>query len=244
MHSALVVMLKTYRATVRSHISYATMIALTKIGRFVPERTVTFLNCWLSLLATGRFFYQHAMAIPKRVKTREQVYDAIAAAVANDPVLYLEFGVWRGESLRWWSNALHNPDAALHAFDSFEGLPEDWDPRFPKGSFSAGGKLPDIQDPRVKLFVGWFSETLPAYHPPRCPTLIINIDCDVYRSAKTVLDNLKPYICVGSYLYFDEFWDRFSEQRAFSEYLAETGQRWRVVAATRPLMEVAFRRVA
>ena len=64
-------------------------------------------------------------------------------------VLYLEFGVFEGASMRRWSTALKNPASLLHGFDSFEGLPEDFDFKYPKGHFDVGGSLPDIDDDRI-----------------------------------------------------------------------------------------------
>ena len=37
---------------------------------------------------------------------------------------------------------------------------------FKKGLFSTNGQPPQIDDPRVKFFKGWFEETLPHYRPP------------------------------------------------------------------------------
>jgi len=61
---------------------------------------------------------------PGRVRDRNDVFVSIARRVADKKVLYLEFGVAAGETIRWWSSALKNPGSKLHGFDSFEGLPE------------------------------------------------------------------------------------------------------------------------
>lgn len=55
-------------------------------------------------------------------------------------MLYLEFGVYKGESLRYWARELKHPDSKLHGFDSFEGLPKDFDVngRYGKSAFNVG----------------------------------------------------------------------------------------------------------
>lgn len=51
------------------------------------------------------------------------------------------------------------PDQTIHGFDSFEGLPEDWS-HVLKGAFGEiKGALPD----NVRLYKGWFEDTLPEW---------------------------------------------------------------------------------
>jgi hypothetical protein len=57
-----------------------------------------------------------------------------------------------------------------------------------------------------------------------------------------VLGKVEGLLAPGSYLYFDELNDRVHELRAFDEFLARTGMRFRTVAASRELSHVAFRR--
>ena len=61
--------------------------------------------------------------------------------------------------------------------------------------------------------------------PPRHDVLIVNINCNIYSSAKYVLEFLhkmklpKP----GSWIYFDEFGSRDHEFRAFREFVDAPG---------------------
>jgi len=89
----------------------------------------------------------------------------------------LEF--FRGRTIRYWATKLRNPDAQLHGFDSFEGPPDAWGPHA-KGIFSISGKLPEIADPRVQFFKGWFEEVLPTYVVPDHDVLIMIVDADMY----------------------------------------------------------------
>ena len=56
-------------------------------------------------------------------RSREDLWKLVAARVTNEKVLYLEFGVWMGGSIRFWSKLLKHPELRLQGFDSFEGLP-------------------------------------------------------------------------------------------------------------------------
>jgi hypothetical protein len=185
---------------------------------------------------------KRGFAIPRRLRRQIEVFATIAGEIGERPVLYLEFGVFEGASLRAWTKLLGHPGSHFHAFDSFRGLPEDWNVGNPRGHFDRGGIVPTIDDSRVTFFSGRFEDTLPKYVPPRSDQLVINLDPDLYSSTKVVLDSLSMHIVVGTYIYFDEFSNRNHELRAFSELLDRTGMRFRVVAATRALSNVAFQR--
>ena len=128
----------------------------------------------------------------------------------------------------------------MHGFDSFEGLPERWLKDRPKGMFSTGGALPDIDDPRVQFFKGWFHETLPAYELPRREVVVVNMDADLYSSTILVLRALRDLFTAGTYLYFDEFASFGHEERAFREFVDETGLRFTFRGGTPDLLHVLF----
>jgi len=79
---------------------------------------------------------------------RDALFPFLDDKLGPDPITYLEFGVQRGNSMRKWVGLNQHPDSTFHGFDTFEGLPEDWNARWPKGSFSTNGVTPDIDDPR------------------------------------------------------------------------------------------------
>jgi len=176
---------------------------------------------------------------PGRVRDRNDVFVSIARRVADKKVLYLEFGVAAGETIRWWSSALKNPGSKLHGFDSFEGLPEASGP-WTKGEFSTRGKAPKIDDPRISFYIGRFDQTLPAYQPPPHDQLVINLDADLYSSTIFVLRTLRPHLKSGSYVYFDEMNHVDHEPRAFDEFVAESGLKFCPICADRTLAYVAF----
>jgi hypothetical protein len=123
--------------------------------------------------------------------------------------------------MRWWSQHLAQPRATLVGFDSFEGLPEDWRRGRESGHFKTG-EPPRIDDDRVSFQVGWFDKTLPQFMVPDHDQLVINVDSDLYSSARTVLRWAESYVRPGTLIYFDEFSDRDHERRAFSEWRAQS----------------------
>lgn len=217
-------------------------VALTKIGARCSPSHIRNLNAALNYLEVGRWLKSNGFDSTPRYATREALYAALAAPVARERVLYLEFGVYEGNSMRSWIRLLTNPESSLHGFDSFEGLPEAWDAHRPKGTFDVGGRLPVFDDARVALHRGWFNETLPGFTLPAHERLVLNMDADLYSSTKFVLDTLRAHVARGTLIVFDEFCDRQHELRAFADFLRETGMTFRFVGATRNLEHVAFER--
>ncbi len=214
---------------------------LTRIGAHTPRRVVRGADTALNYLEVGRWLRSRGHHVPSRVGTRHMVFDIIASEICDLRVLYLEFGVYEGVSMRHWSSLLRNPESELHGFDKFIGLPEMWQGEL--GAYSARGLLPTFKDPRVHLHLGWFSETLPDYMLPDHERLVINIDADLYSSTKFVLEHLARAISVGTYVYFDEFQFREHEMKAFEEHLRSTGYVYRLLACSKALRGVAFQRV-
>ena len=198
------------------------------------------LNAAVNYLEAGRWVRAHGFGDVPRVRSRLDVFEAIARDVRDEHVLYLEFGVYEGDSMRWWSKNLVHPDTQLHGFDSFEGLPEGWSLGEKAGHFSTEGRVPVLDDARVRFVKGWFEDTLRSYEPPAHDRLVAVLDADLYSSTAFVLEWLRERIQPGTYLYFDEFHDRNHELRAFDEFLRRSEIRFRAVAATTALSQIAF----
>lgn len=131
---------------------------------------------------------------------------------------FCEFGVYQGRTLR--RIAALAPKRALHGFDSFEGLPEDWRDGFKQGAFQT--HAPEIDARNVQLHTGWFDATVPPFSAALSePIAFAHIDCDLYSSTKTVLDSITPHLVIGSVLLFDEYFNypgwRQHEHRALQE---------------------------
>jgi hypothetical protein len=197
------------------------------VGPRLSASTVANLQRTLSYLELGRWCAGQSGG-RRRVQsfpTDSELFALALTHVCGRRPLYLEFGVYEGESMRWWSEHLAAPEARLIGFDSFKGLPEAWR-GLDAGHFATGGPL-SFEDPRVSFVQGWFDDTLPSFDPPEHDQLIVNIDCDLYSSTATVLERIERWLVPGSLLYFDELSDRDHEMRAFFESLSRTGARLR-----------------
>lgn len=115
--------------------------------------------------------------------------------------LVLELGVRRGTSLRFLAA---RAGGLVHGFDAFDGLPEEWR-GVPRGAYSTEGELPDVPE-NARLHSGWFTDTLPPFlaaHPG--PIRFVNVDCDLYSSARDALALLAPRFQPGTVLVFDDY---------------------------------------
>jgi hypothetical protein len=138
------------------------------------------------------------------IDERLRQLDWISPALRNDG-LNLEFGVFNGTTINRLAN--NRQDLIFHGFDSFEGLPEDWDlgGKFcNKEKFDRSGIMPKVHD-NVKLYKGWFDETLPKFLEENDGhASFVHVDSDVYSSAKVVFDLLNDRIIPGTIIVFDE----------------------------------------
>jgi hypothetical protein len=164
---------------------------------------------------------------------REEMYDYVHQySIRQEAIDYLEFGVFRGESIRYWTTLSTNNESRFFGFDSFEGLPEEWRPDKLKGHFDVGGNMPQIADGRVKLVKGWFKDTIPRFVRDfmRKNRLVIHIDADLYGSAMLALVHLGPFMSKGTLILFDELYDREHEFKAFMDFQRIFPQQIRIVA--------------
>jgi hypothetical protein len=220
---------------------------LTHVGSRLPRSAIRQSQAVTNYLTLGRWMREHGFQPVRRVRERTEIFGSIAHELRNRRVLYLEFGVFHGSAIRYWAQALEHPETRLHGFDSFEGLPEDFDvldgPNR-KGFFSTLGQIPKVDDPRVAFFKGWFEETLPAYRPPEHDVLLVTLDADLYSSTICVLRSLRPWILPGTYLYFDDLCRLEHEPKAFDEFMKESGRRFGLVCSDHSLNRAMFQCVA
>ena len=216
---------------------------LAGLGALLPDKALFRLQMVIQYMRLGRWMKAHGFRFLQRYPERDGVFGAVAPEFKDKRVLYLEFGVYRGASMRWWSRALTNPESHLHGFDSFEGLPEAFDDaggKYAKGWFSTKGQIPQMDDPRVKFFKGWFEQTLPGYQLPEHDVLVITLDADLYSSTIYVLRHLRAYIKAGTYVYLDDMSRPDHEPRALDEFMQETGLKFRPLAADVTLNNAFF----
>ncbi len=150
---------------------------------------------------------------------------ATLASKTIDPqseIVFLEFGVFKGQIFNIWVEGNKNPNSKFVGFDTFTGLPEDWG-SVKKGSFSAGGTLPNTDDPRVSFCVGLIQDTLPEFVKTlsRDTRKVIHIDVDLYNATLISLIYLHPFLKKGDLVIFDDFFTvtkASHEFRAFLDY--------------------------
>ncbi|BBA36837.1 macrocin-O-methyltransferase TylF [Methylocaldum marinum] len=111
-------------------------------------------------------------------------------------------------------------ERTYHGFDSFEGFPApvDKDEKTPitgKGFWAnppetvlrvlKDGRLPeDVIQNRIRLYKGWFDNTLPNYEGK---IALLHLDCDLYESYKLALETLYSKVTPGGVVMFDEYGD-------------------------------------
>jgi len=216
---------------------------LTLIGARLSNDLLQKLQMVMNYMELGRWMSDNHFEVPHRRRDQYGVWGTVDKQICEKRVLYLEFGVFLGASMRYWSNKLKHPESMLHGFDSFEGLPEDFDVCGPltKGTFSTDGVPPVIDDKRVKFFKGWFEEVLPGYHVPEHEVLIVNLDADLYSSTIYVLRYLRKWICAGTFIYFDDMSRPEHEPKAFSEFMRESGLQFSLISTDRSLNFALFK---
>ena len=172
----------------------------------------------LALTETVEYIHRHMNTAIARYTAR-QVLDISIRHVKIEGFI-LEFGVYRGGSIRYISSKF--PKRQIHGFDNFEGLPEAWG-RADKSTFSMGGKLPRV--PRnVVLHKGCFEELLPVWLEKNPgPVAFIHIDCDLYTSTKCILSLIAGRVAPGTIMVFDEYFGyphwQHHEFKAFQEFV-------------------------
>ncbi len=168
----------------------------------------------------------------------------LAINKARKDGLVMEFGVFHGTSIRQISGLV---DGEVHGFDSFEGIPEAWNNER-AGSYSTEGLMPEVPQ-NVHLHAGWFEDSIPVFRQSveshrNHPVRFMNIDCDLYRSTKTVLDLFHEQIGPGTVMVFDEFIGNLSwkqdEFKAFHDAASQYGWRFEVLCFSFVTKQVAI----
>jgi O-methyltransferase len=155
---------------------------------------------------------------------------------------YLEFGVYRGDSLLCMDRVRRELGLSfrLFGFDSLQGLPKleagDRTLAWTAGAFPSNYKRTQkrleqagLDTKNAALIKGWYKDTLTPelvrrYNLVKASTIMI--DCDLYSSTRTALDFCAPLIKDEAIVFFDD-WDggqRLAdrgegEARAFAEFL-------------------------
>lgn len=170
-----------------------------------------------ALNSTCEYIERNMVNVPM-FTDKQQVLD-LALSKVHINGMYCEFGVYKGKSVNHIARKISQQ---VHAFDSFEGLPETWSVRHKKGLFALN-KIP-LFEKNVVVHKGWFDDTLPSFVKEYNEEVaFLHIDSDLYSSAKSVFKWLDKRIVEGTIILFDEyfnypFWEHH-EFKAFQEFV-------------------------
>jgi hypothetical protein len=177
-------------------------------------------------------------------KGRAQLYRYALDQVRIEDGLFLEFGVYKGDSINRLAGL--KPEVHWHGFDSFVGLPEAWTLGARRGAFSVAGRLPPVRD-NVTLIKGFFEDTLApfaaAYRGEK--VAFLHVDCDLYSATRTIFQYLGDMLQPGAIVLFDEFinypgWQD-GEYKAFMEFATEGKRSFEYIGYVRTGGQVAVR---
>jgi len=156
---------------------------------------------------------------PEIVPRHTELYDCAAARLRPDnPIDLLEFGVADGHTMRAFVSRFRSPEARFVGFDSFVGLPEQWQ-MHDRGGFSTGGTPPVIDESRVQFVKGWFQDTVPGFLAARTDwrnSVLVHFDADLYSSTLFLLTTLWHYLSQYYFIMDDFIFDEMIALHDFS----------------------------
>jgi len=162
---------------------------------------------------------------------------AIKKSLLNDKEknkFYLEFGVWKGTSINFFSDYVKT----IYGFDSFEGLPHDWEGQhLTKGAFNLDGKIPKMKS-NVIIVKGYIENTLENFLNVHNPKInFVHVDVDTYKSSLYILKSIKSYLDKGAIIIFDELYNytgwRNGEYKALQEVFNENEYTFRAFSTNK-----------
>jgi len=156
---------------------------------------------------------------------------------------YFEFGLWRGKTFLYaheMKQRYRCEKMRLWGFDSFQGLPAIDDCRdniWRAGQFACSERefreilrRAGVREHEYELVAGYYEHSLKSSslrdQLSGNSAAIVYIDCDLYTSAKQVLEFIKHYLVNGSILCFDDYYNYKAspaqgERKALAEFLAQ-----------------------
>lgn len=217
------------------------------LGQYTDVIDTEFTAARLASEESARYVLEHMRAVPN-FDTDYDLHEWVTKTQLDQKLLsdgwILEFGVATGRTLNQFAYWL--PNKFVFGFDGFEGLPEDWTSRMRRGFF-ARDSLPQVRK-NCKLVVGWFDQTLPEFKINRIkagPIALLHVDCDLYSSTVTILENLKDNIVSGTVIIFDEYMNypgwQLDEFRAWQEHCAKYKVKYEYIGRVSRHQKVAVR---
>jgi hypothetical protein len=200
------------------------------------------LTKWISSQPKGTVvndFYTGKRDYNRRYQLYEQVVNHLD--LSQKAIDYVEFGVSKGQSFRWWLTNNRHADSKFYGFDTFEGLPEDWG-TYNKGDMAAN--IPVVDDPRAAFIKGLFQDTVPGFLSAgklkNEKLKLIHLDADLFSSTLYALTTLAPWLRKGDILLFDEFNVPNHEYFAFKIFSDSFYVKTRLLGAVNNYLQVAL----
>lgn len=193
---------------------------LRKLIQRIIERIPASLFFRASIHSTFYEVFAERLNVPT-LESRNDLYDYVFKNTISEdsPINFVEFGVWKGESIKFFVTKNKSVNSRFIGLDTFDGLPEKWGP-YHAGSWSADGKIPDFDDKRVHFVKGLFQvswEEAQSHISKNMENeIFVNYDADTYSAtlfALTKMDIFKK----SYYAIFDEFFGH--ESKALYDYL-------------------------
>ena len=217
------------------------------LGQYTDVIDTEFTAARLASEESACYVLEHMRAVPN-FDTDYDLHKWVTTTQLDPKLLsdgwVLEFGVATGRTLNQFAHWL--PNKFVFGFDGFEGLPEDWTSRMRRGFF-ARDSLPRVRK-NCELVVGWFDQTLPGFKNNRIkngPIALLHVDCDLYSSTVTILNNLRENIVPGTVIVFDEYLNypgwQLDEFRAWQEHCKKYGVKYEYIGRVSKHQKVAVR---
>ncbi len=194
---------------------------------------------------TAKFtdFYKPVRVYSDREKLHQFIIDNYG--LKDKEMHYMEFGVSTGASFRWWLSKNDHPKTEFHGFDTFEGLPEDWN-FYSKGAMKSD--VPHITDERGKFHRGLFQDTLYnfledyrlRFGVKSNVQKVIHMDADLYSSTLFSLSLLAPYLQKGDIILFDEFNVPNHEFAAWNDFIRSFYLKYELIGGVNNYYQAAF----
>ena len=172
---------------------------------------------------------------------------SINLAKKNDENLnctYIEFGVWKGTTINFFSNHVKK----IYGFDSFDGLKEDWvGHRIIAGRYRlSNDQMPNFNK-NVIIVKGLIQDTLENFLKENNPKInFVHVDIDTYETCYFLLEKIKPYLINNSVILFDELynhpgWD-VGEYKALKELFKEEEFKFKAFSADRTAVAIQIKK--
>ena len=189
---------------------FISLIAPAELRTISPQRAISIDS--LINDNTKKECYEHFKEIFKTTVLFREPWEirayAIENSISNDKqkeLFFLEFGVYKGASANFFSKYVKK----LYAFDSFEGLREDWLGSWGKGKgdFNLNKQIPKLNS-NIEPIVGFVQDTLDDFLKKHNPKInFVHLDMDTYPSTKYTLERLKPFLNKDAIIIFDELYN-------------------------------------